>query len=132
MVDSSAAMSDPSGATSTTRALAPLSCGKRCSNASSALCACVPGISKVDCREPPSAVESVPAPTATTSQAAITHQRKRATNRPSRYRYVDTVCHPPGDRKSTRLNSVTNEPLVCRLLLEKKKHKKGEKRHKRH
>src|SRR3546814_5008224 len=96
MVDSSAAMSDPSGATSTTRALAPLSCGKRCSNASSALCACVPGISKVDCREPPSAVESVPAPTATTSQAAITHQRKRATNRPSRYRYVDTVCHPPG------------------------------------
>src|SRR3546814_1861995 len=27
----------------------------------------------------------------------------------------------PGDRKSTRLNSVTNAHLVCRLLLEKKK-----------
>src|SRR3546814_9006606 len=26
------------------------------------------------------------------------------------------------DRKSTRLNSVTNSHLVCRLLLEKKKH----------
>src|SRR3546814_3035032 len=26
------------------------------------------------------------------------------------------------DRKSTRLNSVTNAHLVCRLLLEKKKH----------
>src|SRR3546814_1333723 len=29
-----------------------------------------------------------------------------------------------GDRKSTRLNSVTNAHLVCRLLLEKKKQKK--------
>src|SRR3546814_2592186 len=28
-----------------------------------------------------------------------------------------------GDRKSTRLNSITNAPLVCRLLLEKKKKK---------
>src|SRR3546814_4208426 len=28
---------------------------------------------------------------------------------------------PRGDRKSTRLNSVTNAHLVCRLLLEKKK-----------
>src|SRR3546814_7064997 len=28
-----------------------------------------------------------------------------------------------GDRKSTRLNSVTNAHLVCRLLLEKKKNK---------
>src|SRR3546814_4444243 len=28
------------------------------------------------------------------------------------------------DRKSTRLNSVTNAHLVCRLLLEKKKNKK--------
>src|SRR3546814_4994798 len=28
------------------------------------------------------------------------------------------------DRKSTRLNPVTNAPLVCRLLLEKKKHTK--------
>src|SRR3546814_3559692 len=27
----------------------------------------------------------------------------------------------PGDRKSTRLNSVTNAQLVCRLLLEKTK-----------
>src|SRR3546814_5197900 len=27
------------------------------------------------------------------------------------------------DRKSTRLNSVTNEHLVCRLLIEKKKNK---------
>src|SRR3546814_8136859 len=32
---------------------------------------------------------------------------------PGRYR--------PGDRKSTRLNPVTNAHLVCRLLLEKKK-----------
>src|SRR3546814_10502521 len=29
----------------------------------------------------------------------------------------------PSDRKSTRLNSVTNAHLVCRLLLEKKKQK---------
>src|SRR3546814_8121828 len=28
---------------------------------------------------------------------------------------------PPADRKSTRLNSVTNAHLVCRLLLEKTK-----------
>src|SRR3546814_3755096 len=27
------------------------------------------------------------------------------------------------DRKSTRLNSITNAHLVCRLLLEKKKHR---------
>src|SRR3546814_5063155 len=34
-------------------------------------------------------------------------------------------CHlwRNGDRKSTRLNSVTNAHLVCRLLLEKKKKK---------
>src|SRR3546814_9752949 len=67
------------------------------------------GISKVDCREPPSAVESVPAPTATTSQAAITHQRKRATNRPSRYRYVDTVCHPPGHPRPCSSEEHTSE-----------------------
>src|SRR3546814_5735939 len=30
------------------------------------------------------------------------------------------------DRKSTRLNSVTNAHLVCRLLLEKKNNKKSE------
>src|SRR3546814_2805012 len=30
-------------------------------------------------------------------------------------------CRDPRDRKSTRLNSVTNAHLVCRLLLEKKK-----------
>src|SRR3546814_4140903 len=30
--------------------------------------------------------------------------------------------HGRQDRKSTRLNSVTNAHLVCRLLLEKKKH----------
>src|SRR3546814_10518547 len=30
------------------------------------------------------------------------------------------------DRKSTRLKSVTNAPLVCRLLIEKKKKKKHE------
>src|SRR3546814_5793720 len=30
-----------------------------------------------------------------------------------------------GDRKSTRLNSITNAHLVCRLLLEKKKHVEG-------
>src|SRR3546814_3733720 len=29
--------------------------------------------------------------------------------------------HGDGDRKSTRLNSITNAHLVCRLLLEKKK-----------
>src|SRR3546814_3768695 len=34
----------------------------------------------------------------------------------------DPDLHPPRrDRKSTRLNSVTNAHLVCRLLLEKKK-----------
>src|SRR3546814_4613695 len=31
--------------------------------------------------------------------------------------------HGAGDRKSTRLNSVTNAHLVCRLLLEQKKNK---------
>src|SRR6056297_2360438 len=34
---------------------------------------------------------------------------------------------PAGNRKSTRLNSVTPENLVCRLLLEKKKKKKAKK-----
>src|SRR3546814_6091392 len=34
------------------------------------------------------------------------------------------------DRKSTRLNSVTNAHLVCRLLLEKKKVKRHNPRHK--
>src|SRR3546814_5676416 len=32
---------------------------------------------------------------------------------------------PPLDRKGTRLNPVTNAHLVCRLLLEKKKHTKS-------
>src|SRR3546814_3745074 len=32
---------------------------------------------------------------------------------------IDKIA--PEDRKSTRLNSVTNAQLVCRLLLEKKK-----------
>src|SRR3546814_9199087 len=36
------------------------------------------------------------------------------------------VLHPR-DRKSTRLNSVPNAHLVCRLLLEKKKHHKHNK-----
>src|SRR3546814_1407506 len=31
----------------------------------------------------------------------------------------------PSDRKSTRLNSITNAHLVCRLLLEKKKKKES-------
>src|SRR3546814_6367592 len=34
--------------------------------------------------------------------------------------------HARRDRKSTRLNSVTNAHLVCRLLLEKKKEKQKE------
>src|SRR3546814_2204034 len=33
------------------------------------------------------------------------------------------VLHEESDRKSTRLNSITNAHLVCRLLLEKKKRK---------
>src|SRR3546814_1287335 len=33
---------------------------------------------------------------------------------------IDKTLHR--DRKSTRLNSITNAHLVCRLLLEKKKH----------
>src|SRR3546814_9567368 len=33
------------------------------------------------------------------------------------------ILEGPQDRKSTRLNSVTNAHLVCRLLLEKKKTK---------
>src|SRR3546814_10183169 len=32
----------------------------------------------------------------------------------------------PADRKSTRLNSITNAHLVCRLLLEKKKYIKNQ------
>src|SRR3546814_6829880 len=35
--------------------------------------------------------------------------------------YGGQSSHLPLDRKSTRLNSVTNAHLVCRLLLEKKK-----------
>src|SRR3546814_6133843 len=38
------------------------------------------------------------------------------------------ACGPP-DRKSTRLNSVTNAHLVCRLLLEKKNTTHTNKRH---
>src|SRR3546814_4179041 len=36
--------------------------------------------------------------------------------------WVRSQDGPGRDRKSTRLNSVTNAHLVCRLLLEKKKH----------
>src|SRR3546814_3558378 len=35
--------------------------------------------------------------------------------------YINTHGTSTPDRKSTRLNSVTNAHLVCRLLLEKKK-----------
>src|SRR3546814_3303312 len=36
-------------------------------------------------------------------------------------RILELLGHPaPGDRKSTRLNSITNAHLVCRLLLAKK------------
>src|SRR3546814_10071616 len=35
------------------------------------------------------------------------------------------VYSPHVDRKSTRLNSVTNAQIVCRLLLEQKKHTKN-------
>src|SRR3546814_2023306 len=38
----------------------------------------------------------------------------------SAHPFVAMIC-PDGDRKSTRLNPVTNAHLVCRLLLEKKK-----------
>src|SRR3546814_8503115 len=37
-------------------------------------------------------------------------------------RAATTATEAPADRKSTRLNPVTNAHLVCRLLLEKKKH----------
>src|SRR3546814_18725047 len=38
-------------------------------------------------------------------------------------RAVVRACPRTADRKSTRLNSVTNAHIVCRLLLEKKKKK---------
>src|SRR3546814_8107013 len=42
---------------------------------------------------------------------------------PAKLLNPDTLvfAYTPVDRKSTRLNSVTNAHLVCRLLLEKKK-----------
>src|SRR3546814_3350263 len=40
-----------------------------------------------------------------------------------------SVCSLSRDRKSTRLNPVTNAHLVCRLLLEKKNKKKIRKKH---
>src|SRR3546814_3735039 len=58
---------------------------------------------------------------------------RRAPVRPLRPRRIgrrdprqcqDLVGAGGGDRKSTRLNPVTNAHLVCRLLLEKKKNKK--------
>src|SRR3546814_9774174 len=39
----------------------------------------------------------------------------------SRKAEIQTETLPMLDRKSTRLNSITNAHLVCRLLLEKKK-----------
>src|SRR3546814_6092523 len=43
---------------------------------------------------------------------------------PQAYPIVQLLCvYPKVDRKSTRLNSITNAHLVCRLLLEKKKNK---------
>src|SRR3546814_9925056 len=54
---------------------------------------------------------------------AVWHRRYARRRRPRR--------RPRGrDRKSTRLNSVTNAHLVCRLLLEKKKKNSKTKRRK--
>src|SRR3546814_1408786 len=46
------------------------------------------------------------------------HPRQDLRQLPAR----DGAVHAHVDRKSTRLNSVTNAHLVCRLLLEKKKY----------
>src|SRR3546814_6901853 len=46
------------------------------------------------------------------------HSRRGETHR---HRSIGALRTHQGDRKSTRLNPVTNAHLVCRLLLEKKK-----------
>src|SRR3546814_8615036 len=51
-----------------------------------------------------------------------TDHTKFGRNAMVRLAHVNEI-HAVLDRKSTRLNSVTNAHLVCRLLLEKKKHK---------
>src|SRR3546814_3695109 len=51
-------------------------------------------------------------------------ERQMASHRrfaPSLLLLCSSMLLPGADRKSTRLNSVTNAHLVCRLLLEKKK-----------
>ncbi len=74
----------PDGAAATTLALAPLICGKRCSRASSADCAWVPGTVKLDCRWLPRTPASAEAPTTTAIQMTMTVHRRRAANRPTR------------------------------------------------
>src|SRR3546814_2377276 len=48
---------------------------------------------------------------------AAGRRRRRRTRR----RAAGRARRPRADRKSTRLNSITNAHLVCRILLEKKK-----------
>src|SRR3546814_1588429 len=50
-------------------------------------------------------------------------QRQRGLRLPDKAgpKTIDGIEHGIEDRKSTRLNSITNAHLVCRLLLEKKK-----------
>src|SRR3546814_4697105 len=56
-------------------------------------------------------------------RASFTGRRRTGTGPATpRRRSASTRPPPRTDRKSTRLNSVTNAQLVCRLLHEKKKH----------
>src|SRR3546814_3394048 len=63
-----------------------------------------------------------PGPGAGPSRAARRQRRVRPAGAqvPAPDRGADRALHLRLDRKSTRLNSITNAQLVCRLLLEKK------------
>src|SRR3546814_1846554 len=64
------------------------------------------------CESPRHERRSAPPPLGVFSDCALTYDRPRV-----------AASFFPLDRKSTRLNPVTNAHLVCRLLLEKKKTK---------
>ena len=86
--------SSPDGAATTTFALAPLICGNRCSRASRADCAWVPGTVKLDWRWLPKAPASAEAPTTTASHTRMTVHRRRAAKRPTRYKNEDIATTP--------------------------------------
>src|SRR3546814_10888279 len=65
-----------------------------------------------------------------TTSIYVTHDQVEAMTMADRIVVMhDGIVEQIGDRKSTRLNSVTNAQLVCRLLLEKKNKNKTTYKH---